>query len=196
MPRYPFFPARHCRFKPATDLTEARSLVEIPISVAGVTRMPWLGTTLTLAPDAIGQMLTKAVLKRSAPAICKIHAIDFADAHDGFTQSLINAQNDLKVSLQDKLRRLDSTFNAMSQRRQIVPMKHIAQSLKTSLKRNAHLHRTRTTCLGLLVFQPSHNTRSNRCLTFETFLTHIGHQVSNLLSRGAFSSPRFITTMG
>ena len=69
VPRYPFFPARHCRFKPATDLTEARSLVEIPISVAGVTRMPWLGTTLTLAPDAIGQMLTKAVLKRSAPAI-------------------------------------------------------------------------------------------------------------------------------
>ena len=66
-----FFPARHCRFKPATDLTEARSLVEIPISVAGVTRMPWLGTTLTLAPDAIGQMLTKAVLKRSAPAILR-----------------------------------------------------------------------------------------------------------------------------
>ena len=133
-PRTPFFPDRNCRFKPAKDATCARKLIEIPISVASFARIPWLGTTLTLAPDSMGQLMTRSVLKKTTPAILELHAIDFADGHDGFTQALVNAQNDLNVPIHDKTRRLKSTFEQMAQQRQIIPMKSIAQSLKTSLQ--------------------------------------------------------------
>ena len=134
VPPEPFFPMRNIRFKPAKLQEHARRILEVPISVAGPARLPWLGTTLVLAPDRIGQMMTRSVLRRKKPAILELHAIDFADPQDGFEEALQMAQSDLKVPLQDKLRRLDHTFQDMASHRHLVPMKNLVQSLSSVCK--------------------------------------------------------------
>jgi peptidoglycan-N-acetylglucosamine deacetylase len=137
VPPEPFFPRRKCRFQPAKNAQEARRVLEIPMSVAGLMRLPWLGTSITLAPDAIGKMMTRAVLKQNRPAIFELHAIDFAEAADGFEVALAEAQNDLKIPLKDKLRRLEHTFSSMAQQRNVIPMKQMVLTLKSEIKNHA-----------------------------------------------------------
>lgn len=124
--RTPFRPSRRARFRPPRAGEEARRLVEIPMSVSTPFRLPWLGTTLALFPDAAGQALTAAVIRSSGPAVLELHAIDFAGPDDGAEAAFAAAQPDLRVALDDKLRRLERALTTLASRRRVVPLRELA----------------------------------------------------------------------
>lgn len=108
-PRHPFYPHTSKRFTHGTP-TQTRSFLEIPISVASIFRLPWLGTSVSLFPDAVSHIFTQQSLhkkhQQGETTVFELHAIDFADASDGYEPALIKAQPDLQVPLVDKMRRL------------------------------------------------------------------------------------------
>lgn len=122
-PRAPFVPAVGERFRPARDDDKRRRFVEIPMGVASFARLPWLGTTLALASDLVGDGLTRAALSdERIPAVLELHAIDFLGADDGVEAALVAAQPDLKVPLNDKLRRLEKAMRSVVERREVLPL--------------------------------------------------------------------------
>jgi hypothetical protein len=125
-PRLPFFPSTKKRTRPGSQKNGARRLVELPMSV-GPGRTPWLGTTVAHFPDPVGRLLTAGVLRHRGPAIFELHAIDFADAEDGYESALVGAQPDLRTPLSDKMRRLRSTLERMRNRRQLQSLSDLAQ---------------------------------------------------------------------
>ena len=129
-PLVPFIPSRAARYRPARGRELARPLVELPIGVASSLRLPWLGTSLTMFPDALGRLLTTQALGMPGPAVLELHAIDFASKEDGLSTALVAAQADLRVPLDVKLRRLRSTFEAMGAHRTVVPLEEIAQRVR------------------------------------------------------------------
>ncbi|MCP4499788.1 MAG: polysaccharide deacetylase family protein [Deltaproteobacteria bacterium] len=132
--RNPFMPSATKRFRPASKTqgervgSNTRSFVEIPMTVSTPMRLPWLGTTLALFPDAIGVAMTHAVLFRAHPVVLELHAMEFLGANDGVSKKLIGLQPDLQVPLDDKLRRLRRTFDLLSSKRTVVPLEEIAQA--------------------------------------------------------------------
>jgi peptidoglycan-N-acetylglucosamine deacetylase len=127
---YPFRPARTARFRPARENEESRTLWEIPMSVSTPLRLPWIGTTIAMAPELIGRILTRQVLRANRPSILELHGIDFAAAEDGYEDALVMAQPDLKVPLHKKVRRLSSVVSALAKNRKIQSMERIADSFE------------------------------------------------------------------
>lgn len=126
-PRTPFVPALGERFRPAKAGEKRRGFVEIPMGVASFARLPWLGTTLALANDFVGETLTRVALAdASIPAVLELHAIDFLGAEDGVEPALVAAQPDLKVPLADKLRRLEKAMRRVVDRREVLPLEEMA----------------------------------------------------------------------
>jgi peptidoglycan-N-acetylglucosamine deacetylase len=126
--RAPFYPAATARYRPARRGERARSFVEIPMSVASPLRLPWLGTTLALAHDRVGAALTSLAVRSPGPCVLELHAIDFLGAGDGVLPSLVGAQPDLRVALDDKLRRLEAALTTVSRARSVVTMAEIAST--------------------------------------------------------------------
>lgn len=126
-PRAPFVPAVGERFRPAKAGEERRGFVEIPMGVASFARLPWLGTTLALANDLVGETLTRAALSNpKVPAVLELHAMDFLGPDDGVEPALVAAQPDLKVPLDDKLRRLEKAMRRVVERREVLPLVELA----------------------------------------------------------------------
>jgi hypothetical protein len=83
-------------------------LVELPVAVTPWLRMPAIGTTLLVAPAFLRQRLLAAMASRTLFNF-ELHGIDFADAdNDGIPGELVQRQPDLRVSIDDKLARLDA----------------------------------------------------------------------------------------
>lgn len=126
-PRTPFFPSRRERWRKARPAEEARAFVEIPMSTSSPLRLPWLGTTLALARDPVAAALTRAVLLGDAPVVLELHAMDFLGRDDdGVDDALARAQPDLKVPLEDKLRRLEATIRKVVEKRRVVALHTLA----------------------------------------------------------------------
>ncbi len=130
-PRAPFVPAVGARFRPAKDGERSRRFVELPMGTAA--RLPWLGTTLALANDLVGEALTRAALSRDdVPAVLELHAIDFLSDEDGTEPELVRAQPDLRVPLADKLRRLEKAMALVVERREVLPLVELAARAQAS----------------------------------------------------------------
>lgn len=88
--------------------TASLRLREFPITCAA--GLPWTGTTLALANDALAEaMSTVALSTTMAEDVCfEVHAADFADG-----RHLPVDQPDARVPLRDKLRRLRRTLVAI-----------------------------------------------------------------------------------
>jgi peptidoglycan/xylan/chitin deacetylase (PgdA/CDA1 family) len=86
------------------------ALVELPITVSPLARVPVIGTTLVLAPDWLRRRLVAAAL--SGPFFnLELHGIDLADAEaDEIPPVLVARQPDLRLSLARKLGALDATL--------------------------------------------------------------------------------------
>ena len=121
--RAPFFPQRGHRTRRARNAASRRTILEIPIGAAR--GLPWLGTTVALLPDVAGDALTRVALGQRAPLVFELHAIDFADAGDGYSPELLRAQPDLRVPLRDKLRRLEAACAALGNAREIVTLAEV-----------------------------------------------------------------------
>ncbi len=84
-------------------------LIELPMAVAPLTRMPFIGTVVTQLPWALVKA-TYAGLKSDALLNFELHAIDVLDESDGVPPALARQQRDLKVPVREKLKRLKEVF--------------------------------------------------------------------------------------
>jgi hypothetical protein len=89
-------------------------LVELPVAVTPWLRLPAIGTSLIVAPAAIRRRLVGAMARRGLFNF-ELHGIDFADAEvDGIPGELVARQPDLRLSVADKLARLDELLDQLT----------------------------------------------------------------------------------
>jgi hypothetical protein len=131
--RAPFLPMRGARHRAARG-PRARALVELPIAVATSFRLPWFGTSLALAPNALGALATRAALRARHPLVLELHALDFADASDGYEPALLAAQADLRVPAPLKSARLRAAVRALQAARPLVTLDELASDARAVLR--------------------------------------------------------------
>lgn len=89
-------------------------VVELPVAVTPWLRIPAIGTSLLLAPQPLRRAIVRAMRRRRFWNL-ELHGIDFADAeHDGIPGELVDRQPDLRVSIGDKLSRLESLLDQLA----------------------------------------------------------------------------------
>jgi peptidoglycan-N-acetylglucosamine deacetylase len=88
-----------------------RSLVELPIQVVTPLRLPFIGTSLTLAPGPVFRGLLRA--SEALPSCnLELHGLDFLEASD-VPGPLARLQPDLRVSVATKLERLTEVVRSL-----------------------------------------------------------------------------------
>ena len=120
-PRALFAPAEP--YRPDIDApwrSGRASLVELPISVTPLLRVPAIGTSLLLAPAWLRAYLMAAVARRRFFNF-ELHGIDLADARaDGIPAELCARQPDLRIPLDAKLARFEAVLDAIQARFELV----------------------------------------------------------------------------
>lgn len=99
-PRTPYRPSLEAPYERGQA-----DLVELPMAVAPVIRLPFIGTFATTMPWALVEMTFRA-LRRDVLFNFELHALDVLDASDGIPPQLARQQRDLRVSAKSKLDRL------------------------------------------------------------------------------------------
>lgn len=107
-------------------------LVELPMAVSPVVRMPFIGTFATTLPWPVVE-LTYRTLRSSPHLNFELHAIDVLDATDGVPDVLARQQRDLRVPAREKLRRLKTLFTWLGDDRQRVTLASAAAQLAGAL---------------------------------------------------------------
>lgn len=103
-------------------------LVELPIAVAPVTRLPFIGTFAVLAPWALVRA-TFASMAKLPLFNFELHAIDVLDVSDGAPSELARQQRDLNVAATEKVARLSKLFRWMKERSACVTLADAAGRL-------------------------------------------------------------------
>lgn len=125
-PRRPYRPRLGKLFGAARG-DQARRLIELPIAVATPARLPFIGTSLTLAPDLLGAQLSRLILRERAPINLELHAIDFLDRTDpGVDPELAARQRDLQLPAATKIRRLRAIIGELAARREVMRLDDLA----------------------------------------------------------------------
>ena len=105
-------------------------LVELPIAVTPLARVPAIGTTLLVAPAWVRAKLVDWMAGRSFFNL-ELHGIDFADAErDGIPGELVDRQPDLKLSIDDKLERLDAVLDTIARRWELATLAEVAAGVQ------------------------------------------------------------------
>jgi peptidoglycan/xylan/chitin deacetylase (PgdA/CDA1 family) len=106
-PRAPYRPAAGAPYRAG-----ALDIVELPMAVTPLARLPVIGTSLVTAPAWLRRHLVAVALR--APFFnLELHGIDLADAEaDEIPPALVARQPDLRRPLAHKLRALDETLTA------------------------------------------------------------------------------------
>jgi hypothetical protein len=101
-------------------------LVELPIAVTPWARVPAIGTSLLVAPAWLRRRLVAAMASRTFWNL-ELHGIDFADADkDGIPGELVERQPDLRISIDDKLARLDALLDDIAARWRLATLANVA----------------------------------------------------------------------
>lgn len=104
-------------------------LVELPVAVTPLGRVPAIGTSLLLAPDLVRAGMIAAMRRRSLFNF-ELHGIDLVDAEaDRIPPELVRRQPDLRVPLTVKLRRLESMLARIGRRFEICTLRDAASAL-------------------------------------------------------------------
>ena len=107
-------------------------LVELPVAVTPWTRLPAIGTSLLVAPEAIRARIVAAMAPRPFFNF-ELHGIDFADAEaDGIPGELVERQPDLKLPIDEKLARLDRLLDAIAERWDFATLGDVARDAQRS----------------------------------------------------------------
>ncbi|HEV3030376.1 MAG TPA: polysaccharide deacetylase family protein [Polyangia bacterium] len=114
-PRAPYRPAPGAPYRAAAGKSGdagANDLVELPMTVTPLARLPVFGTSLVTAPGWMRRHLIAVALR--APFFnLELHGIDLADADaDEIPPALVARQPDLRRPLAHKLAALDETLTA------------------------------------------------------------------------------------
>jgi hypothetical protein len=105
-------------------------VVELPIAVTPVMRLPAIGTSLLLAPPWARAKLIDWMARRQFFNL-ELHGIDFADAEkDGIPGELVDRQPDLRVSVDEKLERLDAILDVVANRWEIATLAEVAADVQ------------------------------------------------------------------
>jgi peptidoglycan/xylan/chitin deacetylase (PgdA/CDA1 family) len=107
-PRSPYRTAPGSPYRGSED----GGLLELPVAVSPIARLPIFGTSLVIAPGWLRRHLIAVALR--APFFnLELHGIDLADAEgDELPPALVARQPDLRRSLAHKLAALDETLTA------------------------------------------------------------------------------------
>jgi hypothetical protein len=108
-------------------------LLELPIAVSPVLRIPAIGTSLLLAPDPVARGLVAAMARRPHFNF-ELHGIDLIDAdEDGVPGALVARQPDLRVPLARKRAALDRILAHVAGRFEVARLDAIAARLAPTL---------------------------------------------------------------
>lgn len=110
----------------------ASDLIELPMSVAPITHVPFIGTFATAMPWPLVE-LTFRSLRRDAFFNFELHAIDVLDQTDGIPEVLVRQQRDLRVPVREKLDRLGRLFGWLGDDRERVTVLDAARRLRAML---------------------------------------------------------------
>jgi peptidoglycan/xylan/chitin deacetylase (PgdA/CDA1 family) len=116
-------------YRPALDAPYRRGdapFVELPVTVAPVSRLPFYGTLVTLAPWPLVQA-TFATLRGLEHVNLELHALDVLDATDGLPRALVEAQRDLAIPARVKLARLAQVVAWLRADRELLTLAGAAQ---------------------------------------------------------------------
>jgi len=102
--------------------------IELPVAVAPVTRVPFIGTFATSAPWLAVEAVFRT-LSRDALFNFELHAVDVLDESDGVPAVLTRQQRDLKVPARKKLARLRRLFSWLAEDRRCVTLAEAARLL-------------------------------------------------------------------
>jgi peptidoglycan/xylan/chitin deacetylase (PgdA/CDA1 family) len=106
-PRHPYRPAPGAPYRDGGS-----GIVELPIAVTRVARLPVIGTSLTLAPAWLRQRMLASALREPLFNL-ELHGIDLCDADaDGIPPELVARQPDLRRPLAHKLAVFEQTLSA------------------------------------------------------------------------------------
>lgn len=107
-------------------------LVELPVAVTPFTRLPAIGTTLLVAPALVRRKLIDWMARRTFFNL-ELHGIDFADAdRDGIPGELVDRQPDLRISIDDKLDRMDAVLDEVARRWEFATLADVAADVQRS----------------------------------------------------------------
>jgi peptidoglycan-N-acetylglucosamine deacetylase len=122
-------------YRPSLEAPYSRgdaSLVELPMAVAPVTRLPFIGTFATSAPWLMVEATFRS-LRRDALFNFELHALDVLDETDGVPKELVRQQRDLSVPARVKLERLGKLFAWLGEDRDRVTVLEAARRLRPTL---------------------------------------------------------------
>jgi hypothetical protein len=121
-PRLPYWPSR--------DEPYARgdlNLLELPVTVDPIARVPFIGTSLCVLPLGAAHLLYRSVRTLQFVNL-ELHGIDLLDASDDAGGDLPSAQRDLQISASAKTARLRQVISWLAQDYQLVPLQVAAKA--------------------------------------------------------------------
>lgn len=119
-------------YRPSLETPYARGdapLVELPMAVAPLTRLHFIGTFATTMPWPLVEATFRA-LRRDVLFNFELHALDVLDASDGIPPQLARQQRDLQVPARVKLERLGKLFAWLGADRDRVTVLEAARRLR------------------------------------------------------------------
>ena len=104
-------------------------MVELPVAVTPLLRLPVIGTFLLLSPHLRSLLLSG--MERQPFFNLELHGIDLIDAEtDGIPEALRQRQPDLRVPLAQKMAALSETLAFVRARAEMVPLYQIAEQVQ------------------------------------------------------------------
>jgi peptidoglycan-N-acetylglucosamine deacetylase len=105
-------------------------LVEIPVAVMPLTRLPAIGTLLAVSPESLRRFVLRAM--RSRPLFnLELHGIDLADAvADRIPTELAGRQPDLRVPFAEKRRRFLQTLEELKGEYEFATLRQVAATVQ------------------------------------------------------------------
>ncbi len=126
-PRVPYRPSAAAPYRRGQA-----PLVELPMAVSPIARVPFIGTLATSLPWLFVEATFRR-LRHDALLNFELHAIDVLDASDGMPAELSAQQRDLRVPVAQKLKRLATLFSWLAEDREPVTLATAAQRLSATL---------------------------------------------------------------
>lgn len=106
-------------------------LVELPVAVTPITRLPVIGTSLVVAPEKVRDLLLSSMAKRAFFNF-ELHGIDLVDAvEDRIPTELAGRQPDLRIPFTQKVAIFKTIIQRLQRDFEIVPLK-VAATLLSS----------------------------------------------------------------
>lgn len=122
-PRVPYRPSLESPYRRGSA-----PLIELPMAVSPIVRMPFIGTFATSMPWPLVEATFRR-MRRVQHFNFELHAIDVLDATDGIPDALARQQRDVSVPVREKLKRLKTLFTWLGDDRERVTLAAAADRL-------------------------------------------------------------------